>query len=163
MNQLWSNGSGGGVDRSSCDCVQMQDHRKLRVWRLAQDLSISVRRATRQLPRTGFGSLKAQMTNAAESVVLNIAEGCGATSQREFARFLDICIKSSVELEAQLELAKDYGVMSVAKWTALTSLVIDVRRMLCGLRSKVLSVDTETRRPTPQDTKSKRQTVRIVE
>ncbi len=116
----------------------MQDHRKLRVWRQAHDLAVNIRRACRSFPRTGYGSLQTQITRAAESIVLNIAEGCGTTSPREFARFLDIGIKSTVELEAQLELAKDYGAMSIFTWTALSPLVIDVRRMLCGLRSKVL-------------------------
>ena len=92
-----------------------------------------------EISRTGYGSLQTQLTRAAESIVLNIAEGCGSTSPREFARFLDIGIKSTVELEAQLELARDYGAMSVITWTTLSPLVIDVRRMLCGLRSKVQS------------------------
>ena len=117
----------------------MQDHRKLRVWRQAHDLAVSIRRACRSFPRTGYGSLQTQITRAAESIVLNIAEGCGTTSPREFARFLDIGIKSTMELEAQLELARDDRAMSVITWTAVSPLVIDVRRMLCGLRSKVLS------------------------
>ena len=125
----------------------MQDHRKLRVWRQAHDLAVSIRRAYRSFPRTGYGSLQTQITRAAESIVLNIAEGCGTTSPREFARFLDIAIKSMVELEAQ-ELAKDFGAMNVISWTALSPLVIDVRRMLCGLRSKVQSAASSTKRAT---------------
>ena len=126
----------------------MQDHRKLRVWRQAHDLAVSIRRACRSFPRTGYGSLQTQITRAAESIVLNIAEGCGTTSPREFDRFLDIAIKSTVELEAQLELAKDFGAMNVISWTALSPLVIDVRRMLCGLRSKVQSAASSTKRAT---------------
>ncbi len=110
-------------------------------------MAISIRRATRQFPRTGYGSLQTQIIRAAESVVLNIAEGCGTTSPRELARYLDISIKSTVELEAQLELAKDYGVLSTGSWTALSPLVIDVRRMLCGLRSKVLSAAASPKPP----------------
>ena len=117
----------------------MQDHRKLRVWQHAHDLALAIRRASRTFPRTGYASLYSQITRAAESVVFNIAEGCGTTSQREFARFLDISIKSTLELEAQLELSRDYGALSASTWTEVSTLVIDVRRMLCGLRSKVLS------------------------
>jgi four helix bundle protein len=51
------------------------------------------------------------MIRAAESIVFNIVEGCGARSRKEFARFLDVSIKSCSELEAELELAKDYGVL----------------------------------------------------
>lgn len=117
----------------------MQDHRKLRVWQHAHELAIEVRRVSRTFPRTGYAPLQNQLTRAAESIVFNIAEGCGSTSHREFARFLEIAVKSTVELEAQIELAKDYGAISPAKWNALFPRVVDARRMLCGLRAKVLA------------------------
>ena len=78
------------------------------------------------------------MIRAAESIVFNIVEGCGGSSSKEFARFLDIGIKSTSELESQLELAKDYGVLSDSHWQTITKETVDVRRMLCGLRAKVL-------------------------
>jgi four helix bundle protein len=79
------------------------------------------------------------MTRAAESIAFNIVEGCGANSQREFARFLDIGIRSTTELEYQLELARDYGVLALQEWQTLSVETIDVRRMLSGLRAKVLA------------------------
>src|SRR5688500_10798256 len=116
----------------------MQDHRNLRVWRHAHQLAVRIRRETGDFHAKGFVSLQSQMVRAAESVVLNIAEGCGATSQREFARFLGIAIKSSFELEAQCELAKDYDALSNAVWEDLDASLISVRRMLFALRKKVL-------------------------
>lgn len=79
------------------------------------------------------------MTSAAESIAFNIVEGCGANSQREFARFLDIGIRSTMELEYQLELARDYGVLTNRECQSLSVDTSDVRRMLCGLRAKVLA------------------------
>ena len=116
----------------------MQDHRNLRVWRHAHQLAVRIRRETADFHAKGFISLQSQMVRAAESVVLNIAEGCGATSQREFARFLGIAIKSSFELEAQCELAKDYDALSHAVWEDLDASIVSVRRMLFALRKKVL-------------------------
>ncbi len=116
----------------------MQDHRKLRVWKQPHELAVAVRSATREFPPAGYASLQSQMVRAAESIVFNIAEGCGSTSQREFARFLGIAIKSSFELEAECELAKDYAVLGPPAWQELSTAVIDVRRMLFGLRKKVL-------------------------
>lgn len=120
----------------------MQDHRKLRVWKKAHELAIAVRRASCQFPRTGYTGLRSQMINAAESIVFNIVEGCGANSRKEFARFLDISVKSSSELEAQLELSKDYGIIDVRRWIELNIEAIDTRRMLCGLRKRVLDGDS---------------------
>ena len=117
----------------------MQDYRKLRVWGPAHALALDVRKATNQFPRTGYASLRSQVTAAAESIACNIVEGCGAASQAEFARFLDISRKSSMELEYQLQLARDYGILPHAAWESLRIETIDVRRMLCGLRSKVLA------------------------
>lgn len=117
----------------------MQNYRRLRVWGNAHSLALNVRAATTGFPRTGFTSLKTQMTTAAESVAFNIVEGCGASSPKEFARFLDIAIKSATELESQLELAKDYGVLSRQAWESLSADTMDVRRMLWGLRKKVLA------------------------
>jgi four helix bundle protein len=86
-----------------------------------------------------------------ESVVLTIVEGCGASSQREFARFLDIAIKSSSEVEAQLELAKEYGALAEATWRTMTREVVSIRRQLCALRARVLdAVKPETTNPKPE-------------
>ena len=71
--------------------------------------------------------------------MLTIVEGCGAATQREFARYLDIAIKSSREVEAQLELAKDYGGLPDTPWHALSDEVISIRRQLCALRAIVLA------------------------
>lgn len=119
----------------------MQDYRKLRVWEQAHALALTVRQATNGFPRTGYASLRAQLTTAAESIAFNIVEGCGTTSQAEFARFLEISRKSSMELEYQLQLARDYGILPQRKWEMLSQETIDTRRMLCGLRKKVLSAE----------------------
>jgi four helix bundle protein len=78
------------------------------------------------------------MANAAESIAFNIVEGCGSTSSKEFARFLDISIKSTCELEYQLQLATDSGLLSRRVWSPLSAETVEIRRMLCGLRRKVL-------------------------
>ena len=78
------------------------------------------------------------MVASAESIAFNIVEGCGAFSAREFARFLEIAIKSATELEYQLQLAHENGVLAKSSCEALTRETIEVRRMLIGLRKAVL-------------------------
>jgi four helix bundle protein len=116
----------------------MQNFRQLRVWRKASGLAVSLRRAADSFPRSGYADLKAQMIAAAESILFNIIEGCGAPSQKDFARFLSMSIKSSMELEGQLDQARRYEILGHAPWALLSEEVIDVRRMLHGLRKKVL-------------------------
>ena len=78
------------------------------------------------------------MTSAAESIVLTIVEGCGSISQREFARYLDMSLKSSNELEEELLLAKDNGALQEIHWRSLRDELVESRRMTCGLRARVL-------------------------
>lgn len=78
--------------------------------------------------------------------MLNIVEGCGASSPKDFARFLDHSIKSSSELEAQLELARDYG-LSECLYQRLAAETVEIRRMICGYRSKLLITAKTTDKP----------------
>lgn len=131
-------GNGDGLTVASQQHSGMQDHRKLRVWKHAHDLAVRARSTTADFPATGYSALQSQVVRTAESIVFNIAEGCGAMSQREFARFLGISIKSSFELEAQCELAKDYKILADATWRELDEAIVCTRRMLFALRKKVL-------------------------
>ncbi|HEX9085031.1 MAG TPA: four helix bundle protein [Gemmatimonadaceae bacterium] len=125
----------------------MQDFRRLLVWQRAHEHVLNVRRAVRKFPRSERGSLKTQMVSAAESIAFNIVEGCGSASSKEFARFLDISIKSTCELEYQLQLATDSHLLSRHVWSPLSAETIEIRRMLCGLRRKVLNPASPQKRP----------------
>lgn len=116
----------------------MQSFRNLLVWQRAHALALDARRITRSFPRSGYSSLKSQLARSAESIPANIVEGCGAATNKEFARFLDIAIKSTSELEYHLQLAHDSGILSTGHWQTLTAETIEIRRMLCGLRRRVL-------------------------
>jgi four helix bundle protein len=120
----------------------MQNFRKLRVWAKAHALAIEIRRATQSFPTRDYQSLRSQLVRAAESVVLNIIEGCGSSSQKEFARFLDMSSKSTTEVEGGLLLARDYGIMDPDQWRRLARQTVEVRRMVYGLRTKVLADQT---------------------
>ena len=121
----------------------MQCYRKLRVEAKAHSLATQTRRITYSFPRNRFGSLSGQMVRAAESVLFNIVEGCGANSSKEFARYLEISCKSTMELECQLALARDYGIIATETFSELNDLVIRIRRMLWSLRRKVLAKTAE--------------------
>ena len=122
------------------DISRVQDHRKLRVYRKAHIHALRLRRATNRFPH-GYSTLKLQLTRSVESIAFNIVEGCGAQTRKEFARFLDISIKSTSEAEGQLALARDYGILLPDSWPKLQRKNTDIRRMLWGLRKKVLDED----------------------
>jgi four helix bundle protein len=134
----------------------MQDYRKLRVWKHSHELALRVRRATERFPRTGYASLRSQITEAAESIPMNIVEGCGTDSQADLARFLEFSIKSSMELEYQLKYSRDYGILPQPDWEALSTDTIDARRMLCGFRAKVLESCSKSARKNTKRKNGKR-------
>lgn len=78
--------------------------------------------------------------------MFNIVEGCGARSPKDFARFLDHSVKSTSELESQLELAKDYGALGGREYVTLAAEVVEIRRMICSYRAKVLITATSRAR-----------------
>jgi len=125
----------------------MQDFRQLLVWKRAHAFALNIRRATQEMPRTGYTDLKSQMTRAAQSIVDNIVEGCGAASRFEFARYVDISIKSTSEVDYQLELARDLGVMSQDVWKPLAKEVIEIRKMLSALRRSILAAAARDKTP----------------
>lgn len=77
----------------------------LKVWHKAVDLSNEIDMAAQKFPKLEMYSLGSQIKRAADSVVLNIAEGSTGQSIPEFKRFLDIALRSAVEVVACLFLA----------------------------------------------------------
>ncbi|MGK2934781.1 MAG: four helix bundle protein [Gemmatimonadaceae bacterium] len=108
------------------------------MWHRAHALALDVRRVTKAFPRSGYTAQRTQILRAVESIPTNIVEGCFAASQKDFARFLDVSIKSAGEVEYQLQLAHDSGVLRYRNWRSLSAETVEVRRMTIGLRKKVL-------------------------
>jgi four helix bundle protein len=58
-------------------------------------------------PRDELFGLISQFKRAADSIVLNIAEGAGNSSNKEFIHFLDYSIRSSFECKGCLDIARE--------------------------------------------------------
>ena len=71
---------------------------ELKVWQIALRLSNDVDLLVKTYPKEELYSLCSQMKRAADSVVLNIAEGSTGQSTPEFKRFLGIALRSAIEV-----------------------------------------------------------------
>lgn len=118
----------------------MQNFRSIRAWRKAHAFLLNCHRVVRRFPRE-YTSLRAQLHKSAESVPTNIVEGCGCESNREFARYLQHSINSADEVEYQLLLARDYGILPRRTWLQLTEDIQEVRKMVIAFRRKVIEDD----------------------
>ena len=71
------------------------------------------------------------------SIPSNIVEGRGQKFEREFARFLRIALNSASELEYHLITARDTRAITGQSYLVLTTQVVEVRKMLHGLLTRI--------------------------
>ena len=90
-------------------------------------------RSTASFPAEEQYGLQSQLRRAASSIPLNISEGAGRGSDRDFAKFLNIAVGSATELEYGIRLGRDLGYIAPNAAPRLLSQLSDVRRMLAGL------------------------------
>lgn len=121
----------------------MQDFKRMQAWQRAHALSIAMLTLTRGFRRAGHADLRSQLLRSTESMATNIAEGCGAATKKEFARFLDVSIKSADETESHLLRARDFGLISLADWQRYSDETIQIRKMTYTYRKRVLASDED--------------------
>lgn len=81
----------------------------LEVWNLSLDFSASIVTLAKELPPEEKFALAAQVRRAAFSISLNIAEGSGRKTKKDFAHFVRISIGSLLEVVAALKIAERLG------------------------------------------------------
>lgn len=77
------------------------------IWKKAIAITKAIYTLTKKLPESEKYGLLSQMRRAAISISSNIAEGSSRSSDKDFARFLEISIGSSFELETQVIIGKE--------------------------------------------------------
>lgn len=129
----------------------MQDFRHIKAWQRAHALAIALHKRARTFTRAGFSRLRAQLTAAADSIGDTIMEGAGAATAKEFARFLDMAVKSANETEGHLLKARDLDLISPEESQAFTAEVIEIRKMTYSYRRTMLANDKKAQEKKPSD------------
>lgn len=117
----------------------MQNYRNLLVWQRAHGVALEIQRLTATWRGSSNAGLVGQARRAAASIAANVVEGSARFSDRDFARFVTIAIGSTVELEYHCEFAADAGVMEREQFKAIQPRIIEIRRMLVGLRKRLVA------------------------
>ena len=125
----------------------MQDYHKLIVWQKAHELATRIHIRSGKIPRVTNADAINQMRRAALSISANIAEGCGRSSNKDFAKFLGISFGSATELEAHLEFAASTNLISNKELEDRRAEIIQIRRMLTGL---IRAVQSKQKNPKPR-------------
>jgi four helix bundle protein len=112
----------------------MSDFKKLLVWQKAHAMALDGHRIAGKIRKADHAALRSQIIRAAMSVPANIVEGCGQESAKQFNRFLLIALNSATELEYHIITARDLDLIRAEEAVNYLSQVIEVRKMLHGLR-----------------------------
>jgi four helix bundle protein len=105
----------------------------LQVWQRARTFGEAVFAITRARPFDRDPRLREQLNDAADSVMSNIAEGFGQSSDRAFARYLSISMGSTLEVTSHLAVAMGRKYTSPATYQPLANEGTEIVRMLAGL------------------------------
>jgi four helix bundle protein len=115
----------------------MRDFRQFVVWQRAHALALAAHALAARIPPRGFPGLASQLRRSSAAVPANIAEGCGHSSRREFARFLQLALASVVETDNHLQFALDLRAVDERALTVLLRDLTILRRMLATLLGRV--------------------------
>ena len=112
----------------------MHSLKKLDVYRKALALTKKVHLVARSFPKDELFGLTAQFKRAGDSIALNIAEGAGNTSRKEFKRFLDYAIRSGFECIGCLDIALENEYIVETLHRESIEAINEVIAMCCGLQ-----------------------------
>jgi four helix bundle protein len=112
----------------------MRDFKKLEVWKKSHELNLFVYlNVLPKFPKSEQYDLHSQTKRAAYSVPLNIVEGSGRFTEKDFAHFLDMALGSAHELEYCLLMCKDLSYVDIELYEKTNQLINEVKAMLIGL------------------------------
>jgi four helix bundle protein len=129
-----------------------RDHKKLRVFHQAHDLTVAIYRYTREFPKDEWFGLRAQMRRAAVSVPTNLVEGNARSSTRDYLRFLYVALGSGCELHYLISLTQEVGYAAGPPWIQLVKRSESVARQLQRLVQQMeqLAEEEEKRKSQPK-------------
>jgi len=108
--------------------------RELQIWHRSRALVKVIYEVSGKFPSEEKFGLTNQIRRCAVSVPSNIAEGCGRGSDAQLAHYLDVAHGSCCELETQLLLASDLGLIHFDELTETLDEIHQIQKMILGFK-----------------------------
>jgi len=109
----------------------MRDYKKLDVWKKSRSLNMLIKKEIApKFPKEEKYELVSQLTRASLSIPLNIVEGCGRFTDKDFAHFLDNALGSTNEIDYCCFCAAELGYISEEEYLNVNNSINEVRAML---------------------------------
>lgn len=119
-------------------------YKDLKAWQKAFDLALFIYETTREFPKDETYGLTSQLRRAAVSVVSNIAEGKGRSSDRDTLRFFATARGSLFEIETQIALAERLSYITGGQARQIAMGTSEIGKLINGLM-RVLDRESSTR------------------
>lgn len=124
----------------------MRDYKKLEVWKKSHELYMHIKKSIApKFPKEERYELSSQLLMAALSVPLNIVEGSGKFTDKDFARFLDNSLGSTNETDYCCFAAYELKYITEQDYLVVNKMVNEVRAMLINF---IKHLRKETSNPT---------------
>ena len=115
----------------------MRNFRHWDVYKNSKILVILLYRITEQFPDTEKFGITSQIRRATVSIVANIAEGAGRSTEKDFRHFLTMAIGSAFELEALIEISQDLNFISREDGSDALKQLLMIQKQLNSFISKL--------------------------
>ena len=109
----------------------------LKVWQKSLDFDDEINNLVKTFPKEEVYVLSSEMKRAADSIVLNIAEGSTGQSNAEFNKFLGYALRSAIEVVACLHIAKRRKFIDNFVFNELYSNAEEIIKMTQALRNSL--------------------------
>ena len=126
----------------------MRDYKKLEVWKKAHEQYMFVRRnISIKLPIEERFELTSQLLRDSLSVPLNIVEGCGRYTDKDFAHFLDNALGSTNETDYCCFAAFEFKYISEEEYNAVNKIINELRAKLIAFLKFLRGDDNNDHKP----------------
>lgn len=85
----------------------MKNFKELKIWKQGMTIAKKCYILTATFPKHEQYNLSSQIVRCGVSIASNIAEGSSRTSEKDYARFVEISLGSAFELQTQLIIAQE--------------------------------------------------------
>jgi len=112
---------------------------KWKVYQDTKELFVLILNVVKKIPKEYRFELGSQLIRASLSILLNIAEGSGKSSDRELNRFIDISLGSLNETLAAIDVLKDTKLITESDFNKIFKLIDEISNQLGGFKKKITS------------------------
>ena len=116
----------------------MHKYKELHIWQRSLKFVKPVYEIAAQFPTEERFGLIQQLKRAVASITLNIAEGAGRKTKKDFSRFLDISIGSIYEVESCIYIALELQYIVQSQADTIFRESEEILKMIVSLQKKLI-------------------------